>query len=146
MHVALDYAQDLKNYSTLRNIAVMIGKQKHKVFKIHAPNTNSQDTEQEHLKAINLSQTIRFMLDRTHLKHSQAEQINRIVSQCEVLRTRFLGATEFTNVRTGNVCADGTGYVQLHVGLPIPRSRIPARVVQSDTIAVIAVWEQSYDT
>ena len=45
LHVAIYYQQDLRNYSMLRNTAVMIEEQKHKIFKLHAPHTNSCVTE-----------------------------------------------------------------------------------------------------
>lgn len=59
IHVALHYPRDLANYGNLKNTAVMIGEQKHKVFKAHSDKTNSKEREKQLLRAVNVNQTIR---------------------------------------------------------------------------------------
>jgi len=122
----------------------MIGEQKHKIFKLHAPHTNSRDTELQLLKAVNLSQTIRFIIDGIYDNHPLAGQIHRIVSQSDVLRTQFLGATQFTEPEPGNVTADGTGYFRLHTGIPVPRSHLPIHAINIDKSVILGVWELAY--
>jgi len=122
----------------------MIGEQKHKIFKLHAPHTNSRGTELQLLKAVNLSQTIRFIIGGIYDNHPIAVQIHRIVSQCDVLRTQFLGAPQFTEPEPGNVTADGTGYSRLRTGIPVPRSRLPIHAFNIDKSAILGVWELAY--
>jgi hypothetical protein len=117
----------------------MMGEQKHKIFKLHAPHTNSRDTELQLLKAVNLSLTIRFIIDGIHDDHQLASEIRSIVSRCDVLRTQFLRATQFTEPEPGNVTADGTGYSRLRTGLPVPRSHLPTRAINIDKSAILGV-------
>jgi hypothetical protein len=43
IHLLMHYMQDLRNYGTLYNNSTIVGQQKYKVHKAHAPHTNSQD-------------------------------------------------------------------------------------------------------
>lgn len=116
IHVALHYLSDLTNYGTTRNVSVMIGEQKHKVHKLHAMHTNSQETILQLMKAVNLSQTLRFLLDSTFLDHHLASQFSRLMAACPILRTKFLGSTTFETPHVGNVDHEGTSYARIRVG------------------------------
>jgi hypothetical protein len=52
IHLSMHYMQDIRNYGTLYNNYTMIGEQKHKVHKAHAPHTNSSDRVLQLLTAV----------------------------------------------------------------------------------------------
>jgi hypothetical protein len=143
IHVALHYQQDILNYGTPHNVSVMIGEQKHKIHKVHAPHTNSRDTELQLLKAVNLSQTIRFMLDGVHSSHQLSDQFERIVGVCPVLRNKFLGASQFLKPVPGNIESDGV-FARSRVGLPLSTRTIPAKTQLCDSEALLHAWNRVY--
>lgn len=65
IHLGLHYEQDIINFGTSRNATTIMGEQKHKVFKAHAPHTNSRDNDLQLMKMMNTAQTVQFMLDGT---------------------------------------------------------------------------------
>lgn len=143
MHVALHYQQDILNFGTPRNVSVMIGEQKHKIHKVHAPHTNSRETELQLLKAVNLSQTMRFMLDGVFPDHGLSIQFKRIVGSCPVLRSKFLGASRFHEPEPGNIESDGI-FARSRVGLPVPVSKVPLDTRKHDSGALLDAWRRVY--
>jgi len=91
MHIGIHYSQDILNYANSRNIAAMLGEQKHKIHKTHAPHT--KDRVLQLMKNVNVQQTIRIMLDNVFIHHELTSQLQRILTSCPVLRHRFLGST-----------------------------------------------------
>jgi len=82
-------------YGTLPNSSVMIGEQKHKIFKAHAPRTNQKENELQLFKSINLSQAIRHISEDSYChdpKHSHiSQQILQLLESCLGLRQKFIG-------------------------------------------------------
>lgn len=146
IHVALHYRQDISNYGTLRNVSVMIGEQKHKIHKSHAPHTNSRDTELQLLKAINISQTIRFMLDGVFPDHQLSSQMNQIISACPVLSKKFVGAAKSceAEAKTGNADTEGSPFFKCQVCSPIRTRELPSRLKENDKAIIIDAWNQIY--
>jgi hypothetical protein len=146
IHVSMHYMQDLLNYGTLYNNSTMIGEQKHKVHKAHAPHTNSKDRVLQLLKAVNLSQTMRFMLDGNFPDSSIAQQLNQIVDQCPVLRNKFIGSTSFTEPKPGSIAIDAgkSLFASARVGKPISSSKVETAVKLKDCNAIIVAWKRLY--
>lgn len=63
VHIGLHLKYFAEMYGTLWNIAVLIGEEKHRAFKRHAPSTNHRGIELQLLQKVNIEQTIRFILD-----------------------------------------------------------------------------------
>jgi len=122
----------------------MIGEQKHKIHKVHAPHTNSRDTELQLLKSVNLSQTIRFMLDGVHSTHQLSIQLGRIVRACPVLRNRFLGVSQFQEPGRGNIESEGS-FTQCRVGLSVSRHTIPAKTQLLNSEVLLDTWNRVYN-
>jgi hypothetical protein len=146
IHVSTHYMQDLLNYGTLYNNSTMIGEQKHKVHKAHAPHTNSKDRVLQLLKAVNLSQTMRFIIDGNFRDHPIALQLVEIVEQCPVLRTKFMGSTCFTDPKPGSIAIDAgkSLFASARVGKPISSSKIAREYKLSDCQSIIAAWKTLY--
>lgn len=144
IHVALHYQQDITNYGTLRNVAVMVGEQKHKIYKSHAPHTNSYDTELQLLKVVNISQTIRFMLDGVYPDHRLSMQIQQIAVACPVLCKKFLGTSRFHEVESGNVDTEGSPFFRCQVSIPIKTREIPNTLREKDEGIIIDAWSRIY--
>jgi hypothetical protein len=144
IHLSMHYMQDIRNYGTLYNNSTMIGEQKHKVHKAHAPHTNSRDRVLQLLTAVNLSQTMRFMLDGNFPDKVIALQLNRIVSLCPVLRTKFMGSTNFTEPNPGSVAIDPgkSLFASVRVQKPISGKKIAQNVKLYDCIALIDAWKR----
>lgn len=94
-HVPLHYPENVKCFATTRNSACSMGEQKHKVFKQHAPHTNSKENDLQLLQSINLSQTLRYTIDGVYSSNKQYMHISTAVSNvlhaCPRLRTNVLG-------------------------------------------------------
>jgi hypothetical protein len=146
IHVSMHYMQDLLNYGTLYNHSTMIGEQKHKVHKAHAPHTNSNDRVLQLLKAVNLSQTMRFMLDGNFPNNTIALLLNEIVSQCPVLRNKFIGSTTFTEPKPGNIAVEPgkSLFARARVGKHISSRKLDKAVKLEDCNAIIAAWQTLY--
>jgi len=145
IHVALHYISDLAYYGTTRNVSVMIGEQKHKVHKAHATHTNSRETVLQLMKAVNLSQTLRFLLDSTFSDHHLAAQFTRLMTECPILRTKFLGSTTFDAPRTGNVEHERTPFARVRVRQELRSRQIPRDVILQDRDDLVALWEETYE-
>ncbi|KAI5839594.1 hypothetical protein DFP73DRAFT_598577 [Morchella snyderi] len=96
IHLGLHYEEDLRNYGSIRNCTTMMGEQKHKIFKAHAPHTNSTNNDLQLLKMINTSQTLRFMLDGTFGSLSVAIQTQEIIRGCPTLKGFVAGSQDFS--------------------------------------------------
>jgi hypothetical protein len=146
IHLSMHYMQDLRNYGTLYNNSTMIGEQKHKVHKAHAPHTNSQDRVLQLLKAVNLSQTMRFILDGNFPNESIALQLNRIVGLCPVLRTKFMGSTSFQQPKPGSIAIDlgKSLFASARVGKQVSAKKISQDVKLYDCLGVIDAWKRIY--
>lgn len=116
IHLPLHYKKDLDFYATLKNVAVMIGEQKHKIFKMHAPHTNSKNRELQLLNMASVNQTIRFLLDGAFPDEDISRQLNYIVSGCPVLKSKFLGAAEYAELEASNLDEEGSIYVASRTG------------------------------
>lgn len=123
----------------------MIGEQKHKVHKVHATHTNSRETVLQLMKSVNLSQTLRFLLDSTFPDHHLAVQFGRLMADCPILRTKFLGSTTFEVPHTGNVEHEGTQFARVRVGRELRIRRIPRDVILQDKEELVTLWEQTYE-
>jgi hypothetical protein len=121
----------------------MIGEQKHKIHKAHAAHTNSKDTELQLLKMVNLSQTMRFMLNGVHSSNELSVQFERIVGSCPVLRNKFLGTSHFQEPEPGNIESEGV-FTQSRVGLPLLTRTIPFKTQLQDREALLAAWDRVY--
>ena len=96
------------------------------------------------LKAVNLQQTLRLLLDDSFPDHPLAPQFNRLMSVCPVLRTKFLGATVFEEPNPGNVEHEGTPFARIRVVSQIPLRKVPIAQVQLDKSNLIGLWEHAY--
>jgi hypothetical protein len=146
IHLSMHYMQDIQNYGTLYNNSTMIGEQKHKVHKAHAPHTNSQDRVLQLLKAVNISQTMRFMLDGNFPDETIALQLNRIVGLCPVLRTKFMGSTSFSQPKSGSIAIDAgkSLFASARVGKLVSAKKISQDVKLYDCLGVIDAWKRNY--
>jgi hypothetical protein len=146
IHVSKHYVQDILNYGNLYNNSTMIGEQKHKVHKAHAPHTNSKDRVLQLLKAVNMSQTIRFMLDGNFPGNDIAVQLNEIVSLCPVLRNKFMGSTSFREPKPGKIAVDPgkSLFATVRVGKPISARKIDHDIKMANCQDIIDVWNTMY--
>jgi hypothetical protein len=148
IHLALHYEQEMALYATTYNCSVMIGEQKHKIHKAHALHTNSKDRVLQLLKSVNLGQTMRSILDKVYPDHPVAIQLNDIVDECPILRTKFLGSTSFSTATTklSNITIDAgrSKFATARVGLPVSARLIFNDMKRMDTARVIAGWEKLY--
>lgn len=134
VHLGLHYAQDIENYATTFNSCMMLGEQKHKIFKQHAAHTNSKDSDFQLLKAINTTQTIRFLLDGAYKLSAPdiSKQVRNVVDRCPILKVRFLGRASaeseqsLPNMRSGRVDTDGTLLKSAKTGRPITLKTVSA--------------------
>jgi hypothetical protein len=141
----LQYQQDISNFSTTHNVAVMIGEQKHKIFKAHAPHTNSRDTALQLLKAINTSQTVRFMLDGVYPDHPLSAQLIRIADTCPTLLHFFLGASRSYEPDNGNAYTDNSCFVRVRACCAISsRKTISGHVRSLDAVASQHAYQRLY--
>jgi hypothetical protein len=147
VHVSKHYIQDILNYGNLYNNSTMIGEQKHKVHKAHAPHTNSKDRVLQLLKAVNMSQTIRFMLDGNFPDNDIAVQLNEIVSSCPVLRIKFMGSTSFTEPKPGTIAIEAgkSLFASARVGKPMSAKKIDNNIKLANCQAIIDAWNHMYE-
>ena len=145
MHLATHYAQDIRYYGTARNCAVMIGEQKHKIAKAHAPHTNSRETELQLLKIVNLLQTMWFLLDNAFAGHPLAVQFQGVRAS-PTLQKQLLGATSFEKPLPGNIQSDGTLYARIRAVCGVPPCNIPRAVYDKDRELIGAAWTKEYGT
>ena len=91
LHLGVHWRQDTRNYGTFRNVGVMIGEQTHKLHKVHAAHTNSNDTELQLLKAVNTAHTLRFILNGVFNEtNAAARQTTKVLEQCPTVKKKFL--------------------------------------------------------
>lgn len=93
IHFTVHYQEDIQNYATARNSSTMSGEQKHNIFKLQAPHTNSKDNDLQLMKATNTAQKITFLLARVFevSVHKITAQLDRIVQKCPIMCSQFLG-------------------------------------------------------
>lgn len=140
MHLGLHYQQDICNYGTSRNVAAMIGEQKHKVHKNHAPHTNSRGTELQLVKSVNMSQTMRFLLDNAYIDNNFQTQFQRIVTSCPNLVKKFLGSSSAAaNKKSGSV--DTTGSMFTNIRGVVRVRRVEAKTRDADFLMLKSCWE-----
>ena len=118
----------------------MIGKQKHKVYKSHAPHTNSKDTELQLIKAINMPQTMRFLLDNVYVDNPFQSQFGKLVNACPTLMQKFLGASTAAKVNPGN--AETTGSLFTQVRTVGPLARISTAIREADFPMLKHRWKR----
>lgn len=72
-----------------------MGEQKHKIFKQHAPHTNSKENDLQLLQAINISQTLRYTIDGMYHRHPQwglvSSVLQDVLTACPRLREFIVG-------------------------------------------------------
>lgn len=145
IHLPLHYKKDLDFYATLKNVAVMIGEQKHKIFKMHAPHTNSKNRELQLLNMASVNQTIRFLLDGAFPDEDISRQLNYIVSGCPVLKSKFLGAAEYAELEASNLDEEGSIYRHAHASTPITKPKRRLWTFEKDElVAVLKPYERLY--
>lgn len=160
IHLGLHYSHDVRNFATTFNATTMMGEQKHKIFKLHAPHTNSKGTDLQLLKSVNTTQTIRFLLDGTfdHSSPMIAGKIKRIVESCDTLRTRFLGrglAEEVghqnafndaaNTTRCTGICTIGSAFSNAKTGLKLANKHINVKERESDTANISDIYKTQYN-
>lgn len=140
IHIGIHYSQDILNYANSRNISVMIGEQKHKIHKAHAPHTNSRDRVLQLMKNVNLQQTIRMMLDNVFSHHAPSSQLQRILINCPILRHKFLGSTTPNTTKQGNIIVDHAEVIRGRVGLSLALRSIHRNTQRTDTELLAKMW------
>lgn len=165
IHLALHYKQDMENFATTYNSTTMMGEQKHKVFKQHAQHTNSHENDLQLLKAINISQTLRFIFDgtfRNSESHSRISvQVRKVVGKCPILRERFLGfrgaakpsflgeagsqESQCLGIDVSGIDISGSLFLSSRTGSPVALTRIQTTDKQSNLVALQNVYQQEYN-
>lgn len=152
VHLGLHYTQDMQNYSTTYNASTMLGEQKHKIFKQHAAHTNSKDSDFQLMKAINTSQTIRFLLNGAYRKSAPgiSNQMHEVVDRCPILKVRFLGRSmaeeeEETEEPVGAVDTTNSLLKSAKTGRPISFSAIQATIRESDMILLTEYYKRVFN-
>jgi hypothetical protein len=86
------------------------------------------------------------MLDGNFPNNAIALLLNDIVSQCPVLRTKFIGSTSFVEPKPGKVAVDPgkSLFSRARVGKQISSRKIDKFVKLDDCKAIIAAWETLY--
>lgn len=150
IHLGLHYEQDITNFGTSRNATTMMGEQKHKVFKAHAPHTNSRDNDLQLMKMTNTTQTVRFMLDGTFQGLSPAavvsSQLHSIVERCPTLNS-FLGQATCMgeNDDGANGIEDSKSLIaSTRVGKQIPLKKYCPSDCSFDTSTVAKLYKTDY--
>lgn len=157
VHLGLHYERDIENFATTYNSTTMIGEQKHKVFKQHAGHTNSHENDLQLLKAVNTSQTLRFLLDSTfhNSEYSRISmQLEKVVGNCPILKERFLGCREGAKFEISSADTEISQYSGIDVsrssfltartGCPVPLKRIETTDKEADLMALQALYFEEY--
>ena len=115
----------------------MIGEQKHKVHKAHAPHTNSKDRVLQLLKHVNLCHSIRMVLD---------EASQQLLGGCPVLSTKVIGSTRRRedNLHMRTITLEGDAALQrAHVTTSGGVVRRTER--QWDQEKILKAWQRNYN-
>ncbi|KAI5839645.1 hypothetical protein DFP73DRAFT_598240 [Morchella snyderi] len=151
IHLGLHYEQDITNFGTTRNSTTTMGEQKHKIFKIHAPNTNSKDNDLQLMKMTNTVQTLRFMLEGAFENELQAgiiaSKVKSIVKQCSTLKT-FLGQTSGMEQLNDWSCMGIEEMQSLlagtRTGKPIALKSYNSKDREDDINAIVQIYRTQY--
>jgi len=146
MHLALHLSQDMQYYGTTRNVSVMIGEQKHKVHKAHAPHTNSKDRALQLLMNVNLCHSIRMILDEVFPYHTLSQQLLRILDGCPVLSTKFINSTHCRedNLHRRSVTLKGDAALQ-HAHVATSGGIVRRTERQWDQEQILKAWQRHYN-
>lgn len=157
IHLAVHYPHDLEMYGTLRNSSVMIGEQKHKIFKAHAPHTNQKENELQLLRAINLSQSVRHVVEGTYNTSKDyadiTASVNNLLSFCPRLRQKFIGTHAIVAIDQpqhaetalqAKIDFERTQFHRIHASKTVDTRKVPQHVKAADCERVLICYAQAY--
>ncbi|KAI5836953.1 hypothetical protein DFP73DRAFT_532340 [Morchella snyderi] len=156
IHLALHYQEDIQNYATARNSSTMSGEQKHKIFKLNAPHTNSKDNDLQLMKATNTAQTITFLLARA-FEVSAPEitaQLDRVVQKCPIMCSRFLGVIKEPHetddgpdqvISGSGIDCEKSLFKRANTGIAVPVKKIAPTDYEYDGETRCKVYEVEYE-
>lgn len=110
-----------------------MGEQKHKIFKQHAPHTNSKENDLQLLQAINLSQTLRYTIDGMYRHHPQWGNVSSVLEDvleaCPRLREYIVGKPRAPTVA---LTTAGEKATVDHEGSEFEYARVGKRIAARD--------------
>lgn len=137
----------------------MIGEQKHKIFKAHAPHTNQKENELQLLRAINLSQSVRHVVEGTYNTSKEKDyadmtaSVNDLLSLCPLLKQKFIGTHAMVAIdqpqhaegpMQAKIDFEHTEFHRIHASKPIDTRNTPQIVKADDCERVLICYAQAY--
>lgn len=143
VHTVLHYPSDIADFAIPRNTSCSTGERKHKIFKQHAPHTNSKKQTLQLLRSVNTTQGLRHVIDGAYEAHptyaALTSHVRNILDQCPNLRSSIIGPSIPSPVNDDNpIGSQGTAFVDTtdtlfaQVQLTGVRARVPSSVIDED--------------